>query len=251
VTMSPDQYERLFFTPAGPAKGDFAKRLGNPTLLGLICFLVPYTSTIFILLGWGGAVPPTSLVGLSGDYYFLGAIGMTLAGIAEFVLGNTYPFAVFIIFGIHWGSLAYTQDPIHQTTSAFVGEGGAAGAAYNASQGFHNVTMALVSFILFVGTLRVNVLFVLVFLGLIFLFSFIAAADFSVPHATTPEDLEHIGFLLRVGGGFGMLGVICGWYLALLTVMEAVGLPNILPVFDLSSKVFPPKNTVKDTEKQA
>ena len=141
VTMSSDQYERLFFQPSGPAKGDFAKRLGNPTLLGLISFLIPYTSTIFCLLGWGGAVPPTSLVGLSGDYYFLGAIGMNIAGICEFILGNTYPFAVFVIFGTHWGSLAYTQDPIHKTTSAFDAAGGANGAEYNASQAFHNVTM--------------------------------------------------------------------------------------------------------------
>jgi uncharacterized protein len=66
---------------------------------------------------------------------------MTLAGVAEFVLGNTYPFAVFVLYGLHWGSLAYTQDPIHRTTSAFADVGGAEGAEYNASQGFHNVTM--------------------------------------------------------------------------------------------------------------
>jgi uncharacterized protein len=141
VTMSSEQYERMFFQPSAPLKGDYAKRFGNPTLLGLICFLIPYTSTIFILLGWGGATPPTSLAGLSGDYYFLGAIGMTLAGLAEFILGNTYPFAVFVIFGTHWGSLAYTQDPIHQTAAAFQGTGGLEGAAYNSSQAFHNVTM--------------------------------------------------------------------------------------------------------------
>ena len=46
-----------------------------------------------------------------------------------------------------------------------------------------------------------------------------------------------------------MLGVINGWYLALLTVMEAVGLPSRLPVFDLSSKVFPSKD--KDHAKHA
>ncbi|KAK3699124.1 hypothetical protein LTR37_016598 [Vermiconidia calcicola] len=170
---------------------------------------------------------------------------MILAGLAEFVLGNTYPFAVFIIYGAHWGSLAYTQDPIHRTTIAFEAEGGAEGAAYNSSQAFHNVTMCIVSFILLVGSLRINVPFVLTFLGLVFLFAFIAAADFAVPNATTAADLAHIGYLLKIGGGFGMLGVICGWYLALLTVMEAVGIPSFLPVFDLSSKVFANKNAAK------
>lgn len=113
VTMSPEHYERLFFSPNGPQRGDLQKRFANPTLLGLISFLIPYTSTIFILLGWGGATPPSSLIGLTGDYYFLGSIGMVIAGLAEFVLGNTFPFAVFIIFGIHWGSLvSVTYAPI-------------------------------------------------------------------------------------------------------------------------------------------
>ena len=140
VTLSPEQYERLFFQPGQP-KGDFSRRFGNPTLLGLFCFLVPYSSTIFILCGFQGAVPPTSLIGLDGDYYFIGAIGMVLAGLAEFVLGNTFPFAVFTVFGVHWGSLAYAQDPWHQQLSAFVKVGGAAGVEWNASQGLHNVTM--------------------------------------------------------------------------------------------------------------
>jgi len=156
VALSPEQYERLFFQPSAPRRGDLAKRFANPTLLGLIGFLVPYTSTILILCGFQGAVAPQSLVGISADYYFFGALAMNLAGIAEFILGNTFPFAVFIIYGSHWGSLAYQQDPIHQTTSAFGELGGAEGAAYNASQGFHNVSMVLASFVFMIGTLRVN-----------------------------------------------------------------------------------------------
>lgn len=115
VSMSPEQYERLFFSPTGPQRGDLAKRLGNPTLLGLLCFLIPYTSTMFILIGWGGAVPPTSLVGLDGDYYLIGCIGMTIAGICEFILGNTFPFAVFVIYGTHWASLVSDLLRLHVT----------------------------------------------------------------------------------------------------------------------------------------
>jgi hypothetical protein len=58
-------------------------------LLGLIGFLVPYTSTVLILCGFQGAIAPASLVGLSGDYYFFGCIAMNVAGIAEFILGNS------------------------------------------------------------------------------------------------------------------------------------------------------------------
>ncbi|KAF1828901.1 hypothetical protein BDW02DRAFT_511214 [Decorospora gaudefroyi] len=239
VALSPEQYERLFFQPSAPRRGDLAKRFANPTLLGLVGFLVPYTSTILILCGFQGATAPQSLVGLSGDYYFFGALAMNVAGIAEFILGNTFPMAVFLIYGSHWASLAYQQDPIHQTTSAFSEQGGAAGAAYNSSQGFHNVSMVLASFVFLIGTIRVNLFFTLTFFGLVMLFSFIAAADFSVASATTEADLEHIAMLLRIAGGFGFLGLVSGWYLAILTACEAVGIPCPLPVFDLSSKVFP------------
>lgn len=34
-------------------------------------------------------MPPYSLVGLCGDYYFLGSIAMNIAGVCEFVLGNS------------------------------------------------------------------------------------------------------------------------------------------------------------------
>lgn len=51
--------------------------------------MIPYTSTILTLCQFSGATPPYTLVGLTGDYYFLGTIGMTLAGVAEFILGNS------------------------------------------------------------------------------------------------------------------------------------------------------------------
>jgi succinate-acetate transporter protein len=73
--------------------------LANPTLLGLIGFLIPYTSTILILCGFQGAVAPQSLVGLSGDYYFFGCIAMNVAGIAEFILGNSTSFTLMFDHG--------------------------------------------------------------------------------------------------------------------------------------------------------
>ncbi|KAI5241582.1 hypothetical protein E4T47_04780 [Aureobasidium subglaciale] len=239
VALTPEQYERLFFQPEGPRRGDYSKRFGNPTLLGLLGFLIPYTSTILTLCGFRGATT-TSLVGLDGDYYAFGGIAMVLAGIAEFIIGNTFPMAVFIIYGAHWISLAYAQDPFFNQISAFQAGGGLgiAGAAWNSSQGFHNIVMVLVSFVFFVATFRVNVFFVLTFFGLIMLFSFIAAAHFAIPSVTDLAGLDHVETLLKIGGGFGWLGLVSGWYLAILTACAAVGIPCPLPVLDLSGKIF-------------
>lgn len=48
--------------------------------------------------------------------------------------------AVFIVYGAHWCSLAYAQDPSHNQLAGFAEAGGATGVAWNTSQGFHNVT---------------------------------------------------------------------------------------------------------------
>lgn len=87
LQLSPEQYERLFFQPTS-AKGDLAKRLGNPTLLGTMGFLIPFTTTILCCLQWRGA-GPAAFTGISGTYYFIGGIAMNIAGICEFILGNS------------------------------------------------------------------------------------------------------------------------------------------------------------------
>ena len=74
-----------------------------------------------------------------------------------------------------------------------------------------NVNRCMVSFIILIGTLRVNLLFVGLFTSLVFLFALIAAADASVPTAATEADLGHILMLLKVAGGFGFVGMCCGW----------------------------------------
>jgi len=235
VTLSPEQYERLYFQPT-EAKGDLAKRLGNPTLLGVLGFLIPFSSTMFCLLQFKGS-DSTSLASVSGSFYFLGGIAMNIAGICEFILGNTFPFVVFIIYGCHWVNTAYVTDPWHPLVAAY-GDDGAVSRAYNSGQGNYCVVMALVSFIFLLGSLRTNVPFVIVFFTLVILFGFLAAANYQVGYNPTPEGLEYAAYLLKIGGGFGFVTLIMGWYLAIITACAATGVPCPLPVFDLSQKVF-------------
>ncbi|KAL9076671.1 MAG: hypothetical protein Q9157_003588 [Trypethelium eluteriae] len=230
VQMSPEQYEKLFFQPT-PARGDLAKRLGNPTLLGVLGFLIPYTTTMMSLMQWKGT-NVSSTVGLSGTYFFLGGIAMNLAGVCEFILGNTFPFAVFVIYGSHWCNLAYVDDPAHNIVGTF--DGGEASRAYNSSQGVYNVVI----FVFFLGSIRTNGPFCLALFCLIFVFAFIAAANFLTGYATGPSDLEHVTTLLKIGGGFGFVTAIAGWYLAINLALASTGVPSPLPAFDLGHLVF-------------
>jgi len=239
MQLTSEQYERLFFQPS-QAKGDLAKRLGNPTLLGVCGFLIPFTTTVMSVMQWRGA-DSTSLTGVSGSFYFLGGIAMNIAGICEFILGNTYPFAVFVIYGSHWCNVAYTMDPAHNLLSAYgTGAAAAVSRSYNAGQALYDLTMTLISFVFFLGSLRTNAPFAMAIFCLIFLFAFFAAAEWKVGYSDgNAADLERAAYFLQIAGGFGFVTAICGWYLAIIAACASTGLYCPLPIFDLSTKVLP------------
>ena len=95
----------------------------------------------------------------------------------------------------------------------------------------------MTSLVLLIASLRTNIPFVLLFFGLVMLFAFIAAADFLIPSAATLADQEYILKLLKIGGGFGFIGLVCGWYVTIIVACETTGVPCPLPIFDLSGKV--------------
>ncbi|KAK5120730.1 hypothetical protein LTR85_006088 [Meristemomyces frigidus] len=236
VTLNPADYERLFFQPS-QAKGDLSKRLGNPTLLGLLGFLIPFQTTMFCLLEFRGA-NATSLTAISGAFYFLGGIAMNIAGIFELILGNTFPGAVFIVYGSHWCQAGYSSDPAHNLAGAYTAGDvpGALDGAYNSGNAMYNLTMTLISFIFFLGSLRTNAPFSLAIFCLIPLFALLAAGDFYIGYNPTAEGIAHAGYLIKIGGGFGFVTALCGWYLAIITVCASTGVPCPLPIFDLSTK---------------
>jgi hypothetical protein len=91
-------------------------------LLGLLGFLIPYTSTIFTLCQFQGALPPYTLVGLTADYYFFGAIVMVLAGIAEFILGNSmFLQALLITLGLEVLTFAQLSHSLSSLSTAHTG----------------------------------------------------------------------------------------------------------------------------------
>jgi succinate-acetate transporter protein len=237
VQLSPDQYERLFFQPSA-AKGDLAKRLGNPTLLGVLGFLIPFTTTVFCLLEFKGA-STSSLASISGSWYFFGGIALVVAGICEFVLGNTFPFVLFIVYGVHWLTLAYTSDPWHPLVAAYgPSPENELVRAYTSGQGHYNIVMAMASSLFALGALRTNLPLFLAIFFLIFVFSFSAAGQFQLGYNPTPEGLEYAVKLFKIAGGFGFVTVVSSWYLCVILVCASTGLPCPLPNFDLSQKVF-------------
>ena len=146
---------------------------------------------------------------------------MNIAGIAEFILGNTFPFVAFVIYGTHWVVLAYTSDPTNSIISSYADATtklpGLLSQEFNAGQGNYNLVMALVSFVFLCGAIRTNIPFVILFVALVLLFSFVSAAYYQLGYANIedvthlPEALAHAAHYFRIAGGIGFVGVVAGW----------------------------------------
>jgi len=104
---------------------------------------------------------------------------MNVAGVWELILGNTFPGTVFLLFGCHWCQVGYANDPAHNIAGSYTADGvpGALNMAYNSGGAMYDVTFTLISFVLFIGSLRTNGPFALAIFSLIPLFALLAAAE--------------------------------------------------------------------------
>lgn len=106
VTISPELFEKIYLNPQNNVKGDLRQTFGNPTPLALLGFLLSLSPLSCELMGWRGA--GGNGVATIAAYYFIGGFLMSLGGILEFFLGNTFSFVVFCSFGKY-------RDPLLQS----------------------------------------------------------------------------------------------------------------------------------------
>ena len=97
VTISPELFEKMYLNPQSQVKGELRQTFANPTPLALLGFLLSLSPLSCELMGWRGA--GGNGMATIGAYYFIGGFLMSLGGILEFFLGNTFSFVVFCSFG--------------------------------------------------------------------------------------------------------------------------------------------------------
>ncbi|KIY48605.1 transcriptional activator of ethanol catabolism AlcS [Fistulina hepatica ATCC 64428] len=228
VHLTPEQYERLFLQPGtGPTKGNLVNIVGNPTPLAIMSHLLVLTPTSCYLMGWGGSTS-ASFTALVGPYYLIGGLGLILGGIMEWILGNTFPFVVFVTFGGFWSSLAVLDDPAHGIAAAFTGSSGT--AEYDNGLMLYFSFWAVACLVYFLCALRTNVVFVVIFFTLTGVFVFLAAAYGKMAVSDTDTATK----LLKVSGAFGWVCICFAWYLEAALMFPSVDMPFTLPVGDLT-----------------
>jgi len=249
VTLTPEQFEAMYLTPKHPRlQGDIANRVGNPTPLGVSAFLLAHMPLAMDLLNFQGAAAASG-VAMLGSFYACAGIGLYLACIMEWIIGNTFPSVVFGTFGGFWIAYGIIVQPTMGLAASFApanfnSTGGitatAAGAAtreYNAGLGMYFAVWGILCVVYFIAALRTNVPFAIIFLSLVFAFEFISAAYFH----TGQGNLTTAALEFRIAGGFALVTAIAGFYIDIVMLLAAVQFPVNLPAMDLSTRFLKPK----------
>lgn len=135
------------------------RRLGNPGPLGLFGF----ASTTFVLSWYNtsvrGITTPNVVVGMA---LFVGGLAQFLAGMWEFACANTFGATAFTMYGAFWMSFGTLYIPGSGILDAY----GSDASELDSALGIYLMVWFIVTFLLFIASLRRNV-------GLIALFFFL------------------------------------------------------------------------------
>ncbi|PTB40130.1 uncharacterized protein TrAFT101_004829 [Trichoderma asperellum] len=239
ISMTPELFEKLYLAPQSKVKGQLRDTFGNPTPIALVGFLMSLTPLSCALMGWRGA---------GGDgaatipvYFFQGGILMTLGGLLEWILGNSFPAVVFCTFGTFWLSYGGVLNPSFAAFSSFAGENeaGAEGlktTGFNASLGFWFLFMGLLCIIFLVCSLRTNVAFFVIFLSLTIAFGLLTGAFWAMAEDFV-GNADYAHKLLVGAGASTFVTCLAGWYILLAIALAIVDFPIQIPVGDLSNVV--------------
>ncbi|TVY49482.1 Protein alcS [Lachnellula occidentalis] len=242
ISISPELFEKLYLSPQSNVKGDLRKTFANPTPVGLMGFLLALTPLSCDLMGWRGA--GGNGAASIGAYFFFGGLLMLVAGLLEFVLGNTYSFVVFMAYGAFWLTYGSVLQPFFAAYASYstttTPADGLQTVGFTASLGFFLLFMGLLSFIFLICSLRVNVAFVVIFLSLTLGFVLLAGAYWEIANGIGGKDPSAIALAgrLQIAGGASLF-VTCmsGWWIFFAIMLAALDFPFQIPVGDLSTLI--------------
>lgn len=164
---------------------------------------------------------------------------------AQWVIGNTFPFVVFVSFGAFWLGFAATLQPFYNAYGAYsTTESIADGLktqGFNASFGVYcscstyelNLTLHIGFFLLAMGmlcliylvcSLRTNVAFVIIFATLVAAFGLLTAAYWN--NVGNPT---YANTLIVAAGACLFVTCVSGWWILFAIMLAALDFPFQLP----------------------
>jgi uncharacterized protein len=181
--------------------------LANPAALGLAGFSLANLMLNVINVGW---LPQSATPAVLPLAFFAGGIAQLIAAYGEFRRGNTFGVTAFGSYGVFWLAL-----------TGFLGlevPKFASPAAANHALGVFMFCWLLWTVLMWVATFRVSLVINLLFLDLIGVFAFQAAG-------LTSGNIA----LVKIGGWFGIVLSVIGFYGALETVVNETFGRTVMP----------------------
>jgi len=241
LTLSPEQFRALYLQPKIPGAGFHA--YANPTPLGVSSFLLAHFPLAMDLLNFQGAVGASGLAGVGGMYACAG-IGLYIAAIMAWSLGDTFTMVVFGTFGGFWTSYAMIISPSMGIAASYApadlasnpiaaAAAGAMTREYNSGLAMYFLVWGILCFLYLIVSLRTNVPFVVIFLSLTVQFELLAAGYFHIGIGDTVRAAVEI----KAAGACGFIVSLMGVWIDLHFMLEAVDFPFNVPLLDLSKVV--------------
>ncbi|KAI4204860.1 MAG: hypothetical protein LQ350_000926 [Teloschistes chrysophthalmus] len=248
ISISPELFEKLYLSPQTPVKGNLRNTFGNPTPVALLGFVLACSPLACELMGWRGAGGNGSAT--LGSYYFVGGMLMTLGGILEFFLGNTFAFVVFCSFGGFWFTLGSTLTPFYNAYGAYAPDPtkpyeGLTSEGFHASFAFFLLFMGFMSLMYLICALRTNIVFVTIFFGLFMCFVLLTGSYWQIAMGQFAVAAK----LQIASGAFAFLACLAGWWIFFAQMLASVDFPYQIPVGDISHLIRSGTARAQDKER--
>ncbi|KAJ5098362.1 hypothetical protein N7532_005363 [Penicillium argentinense] len=233
VTLSAEQFERLYLTRMTCQRPKLAKQVGNPTPLALGGFVITTTPLSCCLMAWRGA--SGNGVAFIGPIVFLGGLLLLITSILEFILGNTFPCVVFGTIGGFWFAFAASMIPSFNAAAPYSPSAtdtiaGLSSPGFMTTYAFLFITMAVLMLIFMICATRTNIVYTLIFLSLLVVFLLLSSAYWQLA-----EGDASVGDRCVKGAGASLfVASLLGFYLLIVQLFEALEFPFQLPVGDLA-----------------
>jgi succinate-acetate transporter protein len=198
-------------SPADAPRFGFGAGIGDPGPLGLAGF----AGTTFFLSAVNTGILPESVGGVVlGLALFYGGLAQLLAGMWEFVKGNTFGATAFASFGAFW--LSYYFIVYHVAAGLK-----ASPSDINHALAWHLLVWTIFTAYMTIAASRVSLAVLGVFAALTLTFLLLALGKFAANGET----------LTKIGGWLGFVTAIAAWYASMAAVTNATYKRIVFPVF--------------------
>jgi hypothetical protein len=187
--------------------GSVAAGFADPGPLGLAGFA---GTTFYLSAVNAGLLPKSVEAGVFGLAFFYGGLAQLLAGMWDFVKGNTFGAVAFSSYGAFWLSFWYLANHLPKAPASDVGH----------ALGTYLLVWTIFTAYMLVASIRTSgaIMAVLLFLTLTFLLLAIGAYSDSAG-------------MTKFGGWLGLITAVLAWYASFAGVFNATAKRAVMPTF--------------------